>query len=287
MNHSYARDMNITFLWYEYDIFHFSYVTHKTAWIIHITHICDKARCGNRFHPRFMESGNFSIYYSHVCQFMYFGYFANWNRHFCFKGQNISWFARLDRRGHSVKRARHCNTHTLQCMTWLIYMRNMTHSCTWHDSFICVTWLIYTCDMTHLYVRHDSYICVTWPIHVCVERARHCNTHTSQRRNYTATHIRLQHTATHCNTLQHTATHCNTHTSQRRNYTATHIRLQHTATHCNTLQHTARYCNTLQHTYVTAQQLHCNTHKTATHCNTLQLTVTHIRHSTETTLQHT
>ena len=42
----------------------------------------------------------------------------------------------------------------------------------------------------------------------------------------------LQHTATLCNTLQHT--HCNT--------------LQHTATHCNTLQHTATHCNTLQHT---------------------------------------
>ena len=40
---------------------------------------------------------------------------------------------------------------------------------------------------------------------------------------------KLQHTATHCNTLQHTATHCNT--------------LQHTATHCTTLQHTATHCN--------------------------------------------
>ena len=69
----------------------------------------------------------------------------------------------------------------------------------------------------------------------------------------------LQHTATHRNSLQHTAphladkeeisswkmdvlaaTHCNT--------------LQHTATHCNTLQHTAPHGNTLQHT--------------ATHCHT-------------------
>jgi len=58
----------------------------------------------------------------------------------------------------------------------------------------------------------------------------------------------LQHTATHCNTPQHTATHCNT--------------LQHTATHCNALQHTATHCNTLQHT--------------ATHCNTLQHTATHM-----------
>jgi len=43
--------------------------------------------------------------------------------------------------------------------------------------------------------------------------------------------MRVNHTATHCNTLQLTATH-----------------LQHTATHCNTLQHTAitaTHCNTL------------------------------------------
>jgi len=38
----------------------------------------------------------------------------------------------------------------------------------------------------------------------------------------------LQHIATHCNTLQHTATH-----------------LQHITTHCNTLQHTAAHCSTL------------------------------------------
>jgi len=68
------------------------------------------------------------------------------------------------------------------------------------------------------------------------------------------------HTATHCNTLQHTyrydvCTHCNT-----LQHTATHLSLrcvhtlQHTATHCNTLSatmcaHTATHCNTLQHTY--------------------------------------
>ena len=60
---------------------------------------------------------------------------------------------------------------------------------------------------------------------------------------------KLQHTITHCNTLQRidpaylverTATHCNT--------------LKYTKTYCNTLQHTTIRCNTLQHT--------------ATHCNT-------------------
>jgi len=39
----------------------------------------------------------------------------------------------------------------------------------------------------------------------------------------------------HCNTLQHTATHCNT------------LQFIWYGAHCNTLQHTATHCNTLQH----------------------------------------
>ena len=68
-----------------------------------------------------------------------------------------------------------------------------------------------------------------------------------------------QHTATHCNALQHTAT---------------QIAMQRTATHCNTLQQnyrcltdktTSAHCNTLQHTAT-----HYDAQHTATHCNTLQ-----------------
>jgi len=86
----------------------------------------------------------------------------------------------------------------------------------------------------------------------------------------------LQHTATQCNTLQHTffpkicnrvgnlagakittRTHCDTLTHSNT--------LQHTPTHSNTLHHTPPYRNTLQHTAT-----HCNTlQHTATHCNTL------------------
>ena len=76
--------------------------------------------------------------------------------------------------------------------------------------------------------------------------------------------LRIQRTATHCNTLQHTATHCNS--------------LQHTATHCNTLRYTATHCNTLQHTATHYNSLR----HTAAHCNTLQHTATHCS-----TLQHT
>jgi len=117
----------------------------------------------------------------------------------------------------------------------------------------------------------------------------------------------LQHTATHCNTLQHalqhTATHCST--------------LPHTATHCNTLQHTATHCNTTldrqDHTQVQRDVTHsCVTwliymwhdsfrfdvpqlhvwHDIATHCNTLQFSATRCNTLQETathcnTLQHT
>ena len=77
----------------------------------------------------------------------------------------------------------------------------------------------------------------------------------------------VQHTATHCNTLQFR--HCNTHPTycntqyecglkwmldwirallRRTRCIATHNTLQHTATHCNTLQH--RHSYTLQHTAI-------------------------------------
>ena len=46
-----------------------------------------------------------------------------------------------------------------------------------------------------------------------------------------------------CNTLQHTATHCNT--LQERERQQRGALLQHTATHCNTLQYTATHYNTL------------------------------------------
>ena len=74
----------------------------------------------------------------------------------------------------------------------------------------------------------------------------------------------LQHTATHCNSLQLTATNaCQTGKS-------------HVHTHHNTPQHTATQYNTLQITHA-KPDIHTCTHlqHTATHCNSLQLTATH------------
>ena len=68
-------------------------------------------------------------------------------------------------------------------------------------------------------------------------------------------HFELQHTATHCNTLQHTATHlitCVSHVWLQ--YYAMSLSCPHTLHYitlsCNTLQHTATHCNTLQHTWL-------------------------------------
>ena len=67
----------------------------------------------------------------------------------------------------------------------------------------------------------------------------------------------LQHIASHCHTLHHTATHC--------------ITLQHIASHCITLHHTASHCITLPHI-----ASHCKTlHHTATHCMTLHHITSH------------
>ena len=74
---------------------------------------------------------------------------------------------------------------------------------------------------------------------------------------------RLQDTAIHCNTLQHTATHYNT---------QCHIYLgvsDHTLLSALQWKIPMHHCNALQHTAMTAT--YCNKHEhTATHCNTLQ-----------------
>ena len=75
--------------------------------------------------------------------------------------------------------------------------------------------------------------------------------------------------ATHCNTLQHTATCCNT-------------LLQHTATHCHkqtwscrVIFRTERHCNTLNHTATNKPGVAESLCRAATHCNTLQHTAAH------------
>jgi len=75
-----------------------------------------------------------------------------------------------------------CDRSRYVCVIRLVHMCDMTHSYVWYDLFICVTWLIHMCDMTRSYVWLDS------------DGIR-------SRRLWARLH---RHTATHCNTLQHT-----------------------------------------------------------------------------------
>jgi len=52
-----------------------------------------------------------------------------------------------------------CVTYLIHCVTWLIYMCDVTHSCVWHDSFICAAWRDVTCDFET--VTHMNGSCLT------------------------------------------------------------------------------------------------------------------------------
>jgi len=138
--------------------------------------------------------------------------------------------------------------------------------------------------MHHILSTSDSSPCV---------RRRGCECNARQR---IATHcITLQHTATtHCKPLKHPATHCTSNTLQRNathayasncdtlqamsasarsdiaschQHTAT--TLQHTATHCNTLQHIPTYCNALQAMSVSARSYTASLPPTYRYCTAL------------------
>ena len=87
----------------------------------------------------------------------------------------------------------------------------------------------------------------------------------------------LQHTETHCKTLQHTG---NTlqHTADFKK--ASLLRVPLNLLHCNTLQHTSTHYNTLQHTGITLQ------HTGNTHSNTLTTPWQHTGNTLATPWQH-
>jgi len=94
--------------------------------------------------------------------------------------------------------------------------------------------------------------CMYWGATHC-KTLQHCNIF---QKHCFALHVRIkvQHTASRCNTLQHTATHRFVlHAYIKVQHTATHgSALQHIGTHGNTLQHAATHCFAL-HAYIKAK----------------------------------
>jgi len=133
-----------------------------------------------------------------------------------------------------------------------VHIKHVTYSYLRRDVFMCVTGCIHICDMAH---SNAAFICVTCLIHAeCTRRS-----------------MTLQHAATHCNTLQHTATRYGMASISRllniiglfgkrdlynRRYSAKETYnfkeptnrshpIPHAAKCCNMLQHAAIQCNTV------------------------------------------
>jgi len=171
----------------------------------------------------------------------------------------------------SVRAPHHISRAVRACHDSFLFVSWLIHICLFSDcssSFargVHVWWLIPFCDMTHPYatslgpisclifteiILQTNPVMYSWLI---------CGRFVERDLKDNGSSL-LQHTATHCNTLQRTATHW------------THLNaLEHTAIHWNTLQRIATHCNSLQQTAT-----HCNTldtlQHTATHCSTLQHT---------------
>ena len=158
-------------------------------------------------------------------------------------------------------------THTRACVCIYMYIHIQPHTHMYVYVYICIYICIDLYIHVYVYIHVYSYINIYAHIHtsthihthmyiyMCICTATHC--YIPSKTEAPRLPLALQHTTTHGNTLQHTATYL--HRRKLPNYPILHCNtLQHIATHCDTLQHTATHCNTLQHT--------------ATHCNTLQHT---------------
>ena len=127
------------------------------------------------------------------------------------------------------------NAHGVKKLYSHVHTRAHTHSSDTHSHMYMH---IYVHDtymyITHIYIYIYAYICTGNEAHEEAESDPNA-VHIAE------VDIRVQLTATRCNTLQHAATRCNRERPQRR------TQRRSCATHCNTLQHTATHCNTLQH----------------------------------------
>jgi len=164
------------------------------------------------------------------------------------------------------------------CTKPLTNPHRMPHHCKslsarWARCNICNTlqhWMPYHCKSfpakwARCNTLPNSATLNAWPLQVSISEmslpqhtAKQCNTECLTIVSLFQEMSPLQHTPTHSNTLQHTAT---------LNIASLLQRDEPSATHCSTLQHTATHCNTER---LTIASLFQRDEPVATHCNTLQ-----------------
>jgi len=114
----------------------------------------------------------------------------------------------------------------------------MTHSFMWRDAFIGVTWHVHMCDRVGDYFWSSFWVSIK-------QHYLSLSVIESLVKNVRV----ISETSWHCNTLQHIARQGDIVILETlwKSHFRDIVKLQHTATPCNTLQHTATHCNTLQH----------------------------------------
>jgi len=144
----------------------------------------------------------------------------------------------------------HCNTQQTHCNTFRL-QHTSTHALSKRQFATCFLKHLScgTCQHTATHCKHTATNCFCLAAH-----STHCNTRDTM--DKLVLWLPLAPHATHCITLQHTAT------TLQHNVSVSLLHLmQHTATYCNTLQ---AHCNPLFPSLLRLMQ------RTATHCNTLQ-----------------
>jgi len=157
----------------------------------------------------------------------------------------------------------HTATNLFMLHMWLRVSIRMDQSCYTYGLVLSHVWMA-DCTFWNMSGRmYESTILNTLPqsatrFHAVQHSATHCNIlqHDTYNRKCLRSKCRARHhAATHFNTLQQSIAHCNT--------------LQHTATHCNTLQHTATHCNTITHDTYIKKSRSWKMQRTTSCCNTL------------------
>jgi len=118
-----------------------------------------------------------------------------------------------------------------------LVLGGQNESCVTHGWVMSHTWMSHVTHMNEpgrtADIEIKGQLAMVWADEPAAPMRVSCHTYGWVMSHVLRSHVpsRMQHTATHCNTLHHTAPHCN---ALRSHVTSRTWTLQHAATHCNT-----------------------------------------------------